>query len=537
MLFLLQLTLPILLPLFAADVAMAQVNGIWPKTWNGYTTYWNGPWTFMGCTETQGEALHNVFAEIGHFATEKIIPDAKSTSTLSSKYGFNAMFSSPGAGAKVAQVFQDIVDHQSQRTLNPSLGKVNYVVACTNPPPIPTPPAVDDWLTKNVRDATETCKNGKQFIYTNPQLDIYVCPNFFNIQAEFPRLQDCPAVVNTGFNVPNMAYPPIADNQLMITINTLSRKYAANAVPTEGKIFDLNQCFNAKPDDQLNNGFNYGYYAAFVVAGCTKFPPPRPIPPHLLVLVEFLSIKMGSKQLVLITGANSGIGFETARQLLTDPNYHVLLGSRSIEKGQDAIKELQSQQTKGTVELIQIDVTSEDSVAAAAKDVEKNHGKLDALVNNAGIAVTSGTNAEQLTACLQTNAVGAQLMGDYFAPLLRKTSGTPRIVNVTSGAGSIGTRLDRSHPAAAMKVNPYRISKCAMNMVAACQWFDLGAEGFKVFIYGPGYTESNFSPRNKVEMGAKPVGEGVAPIVAMLKGERDGDSGQYVEYGQESFPW
>ncbi len=107
-------------------------------------------------------------------------------------------------------------------------------------------------------------------------------------------------------------------------------------------------------------------------------------------------------------------------------------------------------------------------------------------------------------------------MGDYFAPLLRKAAGTPRIVDVTSGGGSIGLRLDRSHPTAALKATPYRISKAAMNMVAACQWFDLAEEGFKVFIYGPGYTESNLSSLNKVEMGAKPVAEGTAPIVAML---------------------
>ncbi|KAL8649532.1 MAG: hypothetical protein Q9226_005542, partial [Calogaya cf. arnoldii] len=240
-----------------------------------------------------------------------------------------------------------------------------------------------------------------------------------------------------------------------------------------------------------------------------------------------------SKELVLITGANGGIGFELTRQLLADPKKHVLLGSRSIEKGETAIKKLQSQQRKGTVELVQVDVTSEGSVGAAAKEVEKKHGRyvtkssiycslvsmdsqvganhynrLDALVNNAGIVGTNGTNAQQLNACLQTNAVGAQLMGDYFAPLLRKSTGTPRILNVTSGAGSISVRLDRAHPSAVLKATPYRISKAAMNMVAACQWYDLGEEGFKIFIYGPGYTESNLSASNKVALGAKPTSEG-----------------------------
>lgn len=76
------------------------------------------------------------------------------------------------------------------------------------------------------------------------------------------------------------------------------------------------------------------------------------------------------------TTANSGIGFELARQLLlTDSKCHVLLGSRSIEKGENAIKELQAQQPLGAVELLQVDVASEESVAAAAKEVEKQYGK------------------------------------------------------------------------------------------------------------------------------------------------------------------
>lgn len=150
---------------------------------------------------------------------------------------------------------------------------------------------------------------------------------------------------------------------------------------------------------------------------------------------------------------------------------------------------------------------------------------------------TNGTNAEELTACLQTNAVGAQLMGDYSAPLLRKSTTVPRIINNTSGAGSIALRFDRSHPIATLKVNAYRISKAAMNMVAACQWYDWGEEGFKIFIYGPGFTESNLSELNKVEKGAKPVSEGAAPMVAMLDGERDEDSGKFINYGCDSFPW
>jgi NAD(P)-dependent dehydrogenase (short-subunit alcohol dehydrogenase family) len=77
----------------------------------------------------------------------------------------------------------------------------------------------------------------------------------------------------------------------------------------------------------------------------------------------------------MLTVANSGIGFEVANQLLADGAFHVLLGARSIEKGQAAIKDLQSRNLPGTAELVQLDVANEDSVAAAAKLVEEKHGR------------------------------------------------------------------------------------------------------------------------------------------------------------------
>lgn len=73
--------------------------------------------------------------------------------------------------------------------------------------------------------------------------------------------------------------------------------------------------------------------------------------------------------------ANSGIGFEVAAQLLPDASNHILLGARSVEKGEAAVKELQSRKLPGTVELVQIDLSSEDSIAAAAKAVESKHGR------------------------------------------------------------------------------------------------------------------------------------------------------------------
>ncbi|KAI3320645.1 putative short-chain dehydrogenase [Xylariaceae sp. AK1471] len=246
------------------------------------------------------------------------------------------------------------------------------------------------------------------------------------------------------------------------------------------------------------------------------------------------------KTIVLITGANSGIGLEVANQLLADSSFHVLLGARLIEKGQVAIKNLQSRNLPGAVELVQLDVANEDSVSAAAKLIGKTHGRLDVLVNNAGIARAEGTLAQEMVECFRVNAVGAQLMGDYFAHLLKKSAGVPRIINATSGAGSISTRIDPNGVGSGFKVIAYRVSKAAMNMVFACQHRELEGDGFKVFLYGPGPTISGLRPNSKGEgSGKKPTSVSAAPIVEMVKGSRDADAGKYLEYGHEheSFPW
>ncbi|KAI0546947.1 putative short-chain dehydrogenase [Xylaria curta] len=243
------------------------------------------------------------------------------------------------------------------------------------------------------------------------------------------------------------------------------------------------------------------------------------------------------KLLALVTGANGGIGFEVVNQLLADGSFHVLLGSRSIEKGEAALADLQSRNLPGTVELVQLDVADEKSIAAAAKVVEEKHGRLDALVNNAGIARGPGTLAEQMVDCFRVSAVGAQLMSDYFSPLLKKSTGTPRIINVTSGAGSIGNHIAKNNFGLKDQVIPYRVCKAAMNMVFACQVRSYEEEGFKIFLYGPGPTVSNLSPPDFFP-GKKPTAVGAAPITEMVQGKRDEDAGIYLEYGyQGAFPW
>jgi NAD(P)-dependent dehydrogenase (short-subunit alcohol dehydrogenase family) len=156
--------------------------------------------------------------------------------------------------------------------------------------------------------------------------------------------------------------------------------------------------------------------------------------------------------------ANGGIGFELAAQLLHDSKYLILLGSRSLEKGEAAVKLLQERGLPGKVQVLQIDVNSEASITNAQKIVEEKYSRLDALINNAAITgeePTSASLSTRMTAAFQTNVTGPAVVVETFAPLLEKSGRmgkTPRIINVTSGAGSIGWRSDRTNSHQEMKV-------------------------------------------------------------------------------------
>jgi NAD(P)-dependent dehydrogenase (short-subunit alcohol dehydrogenase family) len=233
-----------------------------------------------------------------------------------------------------------------------------------------------------------------------------------------------------------------------------------------------------------------------------------------------------------------------------------------MEKGEAAVKDLESKNLPGTVELVQLDVANEDSIVAAAKAVESKHGKydkfqltclatnqgmlantwnrLDALVNNAGVATSNGSEGKQILDVFTVNALGPHLMMQHFAPLLKKSTGKARIINVTSGAGSIQNRLDPNAYGSNMRFVPYRVSKAAFHMVHACMVAEFREDNMEFFLYGPGFTESNFGSRNKVENGAKPTNVAVKPIIEILMGERPEYLGRYLEFGPEgiiTFPW
>ena len=143
------------------------------------------------------------------------------------------------------------------------------------------------------------------------------------------------------------------------------------------------------------------------------------------------------KRIVLITGANKGIGFEVARQLARR-DFHVYLGARNEKAGQTAAEKLGEE---GEVTFIRIDVEKTESIARAVKVFSQQTDRLDTLINNAGILLDEDkeilkVSTDTFETTMRTNILGPLLVAQAFAPLLKKSS-APRIVNVSSGGGQL----------------------------------------------------------------------------------------------------
>ncbi|MCJ1237380.1 hypothetical protein MMC14_005365 [Varicellaria rhodocarpa] len=243
-----------------------------------------------------------------------------------------------------------------------------------------------------------------------------------------------------------------------------------------------------------------------------------------------------SKTIILITGANQGIGFETAANLLVSSSaYHVLLGSRDIEKGTSAVARLNALPIKGSVSSIQIDVTDDISVDAAAKQVLDKYDRLDILVNNTGIFSKNPSARNAFREVLAVNCVGAVSVTEAFLPLLRK-SAAPRLIFVSSSVGSITHASDPESRYYAPSANEYRASKSALNMLMIQYWVKLGKDGFK---HGadPRLIATNFVNAEAVrKRGALEPHVGGERVATVVRGERDEDVGKLCgEYGIS--PW
>lgn len=211
-----------------------------------------------------------------------------------------------------------------------------------------------------------------------------------------------------------------------------------------------------------------------------------------------------------ITGANKGIGFATAKQLL-EKGYYVFLGSRDLKKGVKAVEKL-NHHGFTNVKAIQLDVTDYDSIMAAFNEINKKISALDILINNAGINGGSPytvleASPEQFKNTFDTNVFGVASVTKVFIELLRK-SDQPRIVNVSSSVGSLTLQSDPTWPAYDYaKYGVYSASKAALNMYTVNLAYELRNTPFKVNAVCPGYTSTDFTDHNggEVEIAAQRI--------------------------------
>ncbi|CAM1504279.1 Fc.00g018700.m01.CDS01 [Cosmosporella sp. VM-42] len=259
---------------------------------------------------------------------------------------------------------------------------------------------------------------------------------------------------------------------------------------------------------------------------------------------------MEDKIIALITGANQGVGFQTARILLQSNQYHIIVGSRVIANGSSAAEKLKAlPETRGIVEAIQIDVTDDRSVDSAAEKIASTHHRLDVLVNNAGIGPQSAfagkepsapSSRETLRTVFNTNVVGAVSATEALLPLLRKSS-SPRLIFVSSSTGSLAHASDPSSRLHAVGRSEYRASKAALNFLMVQYSTALKDERFLVFGADPGLNATNLTGNadSLRVRGAPEPQVGGERIAKVVRGDRDADAGTVCgEYGESNVcPW
>ena len=223
----------------------------------------------------------------------------------------------------------------------------------------------------------------------------------------------------------------------------------------------------------------------------------------------------------LITGANKGLGYETARRLLAE-GHDVWVGARDAVRGQAAADELGAR-------FVQLDVTDDASVAAAVETV----GELDVLVNNAGISggmvPVPEVTPDVVERVLATNVVGIVRVTQAFTPLLKR-SPNPVIVNVSSGLCSIGITSDPERLESTLVGLQYPASKAAVNMLTT--QYAKALPEMRVNCVDPGYTATDFNRHS----GHKTVEQGADVIVQMALLDSSGPTGTYVD-DQGTVPW
>jgi NAD(P)-dependent dehydrogenase (short-subunit alcohol dehydrogenase family) len=234
---------------------------------------------------------------------------------------------------------------------------------------------------------------------------------------------------------------------------------------------------------------------------------------------------MADEKIALITGANKGIGKEIARQLGAQ-GFLVLIGARDAGRGAEAAAELTKDGIRASV--IALDVTDQKSIDAAAHTVETDYGKLDVLVNNAGVALDwmppSQLDMETLRRTYDTNVFGVFAVTKAMLPLLKK-SDAGRIVNISSGQGSLIRQSDPNQRRTDTNLLAYSSSKTALNAITVQFAKELKDTGIKINSAAPGYTATDLNQHS----GPRTVQQGATAAVHLATLPADGPTGGFFD--------
>ena len=224
----------------------------------------------------------------------------------------------------------------------------------------------------------------------------------------------------------------------------------------------------------------------------------------------------------LVTGANKGLGYETARQLI-ERGHTVYIGTRNIERGEAAALELGCQ-------FVQLDVTDDASVEAALGVIAIREGLLDVLVNNAGISTTADVNGQVALEVFDTNAIGVIRVTQAALPLLEKSE-NPVVVNVSSALGSFWAVTNPERRQFHFPSIIYGSSKAAVSMLTV--QYAKTLPDIKFNAVEPGFTATDLTPFSG---SGQPVEKGAEVIVRMASIGKDGPTGTFQE-GEGELGW
>lgn len=233
------------------------------------------------------------------------------------------------------------------------------------------------------------------------------------------------------------------------------------------------------------------------------------------------------ERITLITGGNKGLGFETAKEI-KERGHKVYIGSRDADRGRKAADEL-------GVEFVQLDVTDDISVQNAFKTIQEQEGRLDVLVNNAGISGgfkrPADLTVEDVQNVYNTNVFGIVRMMNTFIPLLEQSE-QPVVVNVSSGLGSFGMVTNPDTQESKVNSLAYCSSKSAVTMLTV--QYAKGLPHIQINAADPGSTNTDLV--GDFSNNSKPASEGVIPIVKLATIDKDGPTGTFID-GNGTMPW